>query len=312
MKGAAVRRLWIAGQWLLGILVAYFIVRTVSANWGQIRSSQARIEIDVGALVAGGAMVLASYGILISAWRAVLAGWEGGNRLRYLPAARVWCVSNLARYVPGKVWQIGGMATLAQRAGVSPWAAAGSAIIVQLVSVATGALITGLAAPEWKEHPWAVAVCGIVAASTAAALAWRRGTSFLGKWMSAAFGRPLDLAPVGKGALLLSAAVTTLAWLAQGLALYLCAVGLVGPTRLGIWSAIGIFTGGSLAGLLAVFTPGGLGVRETVLGIWLTPLMGYKRAIIVLVGSRLLVTATELLAAAITFPMRSVRDERAA
>ena len=306
------RRLWIALQWLLGLAVAYFVVTSVAANWDQIRRSEARISLHFGLLVAGAAMVLVSYAVLISAWRAVLAGWQGPTRLRYAQAARVWCISNLARYVPGKVWQIGGMATLAQRAGVSPWAAAGSAIIVQLVSVATGAMITGLAAPEWKAHPWAVAICGIVAAGTAAALASRRGTSMLAKWMSVMFGRTMELPPVGKGALLLSAAVTTVAWLAQGLALYFCAAGLVGPTRLGVWSAIGIFTGSSLAGLLAVFTPGGLGVREGVLGIWLTPLMGPRRAIIVLVGSRLMLTATELLAAAITYPMRSLRDDATA
>jgi hypothetical protein len=303
------RRLYVGLQWLLGLAVAYFVVTSVTANWDQIRSSQARIRLDAGALAVAAAMVLASYGVLISAWRAVLASWNGPTRLRYVEAARVWCVSNLARYVPGKVWQIGGMAALARRAGVSPWAAAGSAIIVQLVSVATGALITGLAAPEWKAHPWVVAGCGIVAGATAATLAWRQGTGALARGMSAMFRRPLRLAPVGKGALLLCAAITVVAWLAQGLALYLCAAGLVGPTDLGPWSAVGIFTGGTLAGLLAVFTPAGLGVREGVLGIWLTPLMGPRRAIIVLVGSRLMLTATELLAAAITFPVRNQRAE---
>ncbi len=171
------RRLWVGLQWLLGFAVLYFIVRAVATNWDAIKSSEGRIRLDPGALAAAAGIVLASYAILISAWRAVLAGW--GQRLRYPQAARVWCVSNLARYVPGKIWQICGMAALAQRAGVSPWAAAGSAIIVQLVSVATGALITGLAAPVWKDHPWIVAICGVVAASTAALLAWRRGTTLL-------------------------------------------------------------------------------------------------------------------------------------
>jgi len=305
-----VRRLWIAAQWLLGLAVAYFIVVTVAGNWNQIRSSQGRIVLDPAALAAAAAMVLASYAILISAWRAVLMGW--GERLHYAQAARVWCVSNLARYVPGKVWQVAGMAALAKRAGVSPWAAAGSAIIVQLVSVATGALVTAVAAPQWKEHPLAVAACGIVAASAAAALAWPRGTALLSRALSAMLGKPIELAPVGKGALLLSGVVTAIAWLAQGLALLLCAIGLIGPTDLGVWSAIGIFTGGSLAGLLAVFTPGGLGVREVVLGFWLAPFMGPRRAIIVLLGSRLMLTATELLAAAITFPMRAVRDDATA
>jgi uncharacterized membrane protein YbhN (UPF0104 family) len=297
------RRLWIALQLVVGLVVAYFVIRSVATNWGEIRSSATRIRLDPGALAAAAGIVLASYAVLITAWRAVLAGW--GERLPYPSAARVWCVSNLARYVPGKVWQIAGMATLAQKAGVSPWAAAGSAVIVQLVSIATGALITGLAAPQWKAHPLAVVACGAVAAAAAAVLAWEKGTAALARWVGAMLGRQFQLAPVGPGALLLSALVTALAWLAQGLALYLCSAGLVGPTALGVWAAIGIFTGGALAGLLAVFTPGGLGVREGVLLLWLTPVMGARRAIIVLVGSRLLLTFTELLAAAITFPLRT-------
>ncbi len=304
------RRLWLGLQWLLGLVVLYFVARSVAANWDQIRHSQARIHLDIGALGAAAAMVLASYAVMVGAWRAVLTGWRLPRRLSFVQAARVWSVSNLARYAPGKVWQIGGMAALAKRAGVSPWAATGSAITVQLVTLATGALITGLAAPEWKEHPWAVAVCGIVAAATATLLAWRRGTSVLARGIGAVLGRPLELTPVGQGPLVLSGVVTTLAWLAQGLALYLCAVGLIGPSGLGIWPAVGIFTGGSLAGQLAVFAPGGLGVREGVLAVWLAPLMGPRRAIIVLVGSRLMLTLTELLAAAITFPLRPQRDAR--
>lgn len=298
------RRLWLGLQWLLGLVVLYFVAVSLATNWSQIRDSQARMHLDLGVLFAAAAMVLASYAVMVGAWRAVLTGWPAPNRLGYAQAARVWCVSNLARYVPGKVLQIGEMAALGQRAGLSPWAAVGSSITVQVVTVASGALITGLAAPEWTAHPWAVAACGIVAAATATLLAWRRGTNVLGRWMSAIIGRPLELAPVGRGALAISGGVTTLAWLAQGLALYLCAVGLVGPTRLGFWSAVGIFTGGSLAGQLAVFTPGGLGVREGVLAVWLTPLMGPRRALIVLIGSRLMLTVTELLAAAITFPLR--------
>jgi hypothetical protein len=297
------RRLWVGLQWLLGLVVVFFVVRSVASNWGQIQSSEARVHLDAGALAAAAGIVLCSYAALISAWRAVLAGW--GERLRYPMAARVWCVSNLARYVPGKVWQIAGMAALAQRAGVSPWAAAGSAVIVQLVSIATGALITGLAAPQWKEHPLLLAGCGIVAGAAAAILAWGKGTRVLSRWIGGMLGRQLDLAPVGKEALLLAAAVTTLAWLAQGLALYLCALGLLGRTALTIWPAVGIFTGGYLAGLIAVFTPGGLGVREGVLLLWLTPPLGLKGAIVVSVGSRLLLTATELLAAAITVPLRT-------
>ena len=292
------RRLWLAVQWALVVAVAYFVTRSMAHNWTEIRNSGSVIHLDVGALAAAAGIVLATYALLIGAWRAVLLGW--GERLGYPTAARIWCLSNLARYVPGRVWQIAGMAALSQKAGITPWAAAGSAIIVQLL--ATGALVTGLAAPQ-SEHPAWVAAAGLVALLAALTLTWDRMTSLVSRWLSAALGRPFELRPVGKGALLLAAAVTTLAWLAYGLALYLCTAALLGRAALDVWTAIGVFTGSYVLGLIAVLTPGGLGVREGALLFWLTGPLGPAGALVVAIGSRLLMTATELIAALITFPL---------
>ncbi len=294
------RRLWLAVQRGLIVAVGFFVVRSVGRNWAEIRQSGSVIHLDVGALAAAAGIILATYALLIGAWRAVLLGW--GERLRYPAAARIWCLSNLARYVPGRIWQIAGMAALAQKAGITPWAAAGSAIIVQLLAIATGALITGLFAPQ-AEHPAWVAAAGLVALLAALTLTWGRMTGLVSRWLSAALGRPFELRPVGKGALLLSAAVTTLAWLAYGLALYLCTAALLGRAALDIGTAIGVFTGSYVLGLIAVLTPGGLGVREGALLFWLTGPLGPAGALVVAIGSRLLMTATELLAALITLPL---------
>lgn len=279
--------------------VAYFVAKSLVTNWDQIRQSGATIHFDAGALAAAAGIVLATYALLIGAWRAVLSGW--GERVRYPVAARIWCLSNLARYLPGRIWQIAGMATLAQRAGVTAWAAAGSAVIVQLLAIATGALVTGLTAPQ-ADHPLWVAASGVVAGLIAATLAWRRTTSLFSKWVSGALGRRVDLTPVGKGPLLVSAAVTTWAWIAYGLALYFCVAALLGRPAIGVSTAIGVFAGSYLAGLLAVFTPGGLGVRESVLYLWLAGPLGPAAALVVSIGSRLLLTATEVVAALITLP----------
>jgi len=294
------RRLWLVVQWVLVAAVAYFVMRSVAGNWTEIRHSGSVIHLDVGALAAAAGIILATYALLIGAWRAVLLGW--GERLRYPVAARIWCLSNLARYVPGRIWQIAGMAALAQQAGVTPWAAAGSAIIVQLLAVATGALVTGIAAPQ-AEHPVWVAAAGVVALLAALTLTWGRMTALVSRWLSAALGRPFELRPVGKGALLLAAAVTTLAWLTYGVALYLCTAALLGRAALDIGTAIGVFTGSYVLGLIAVLTPGGLGVREGALLFWLTGPLGPAGAFVVAIGSRLLMTATELLAALITLPL---------
>ena len=58
-------------------------------------------------------------------------------------AARIWTVSNLGKYLPGKVWAIAGMALMARQAGVSPAAATGSASALGGPAAALGAMAGG-------------------------------------------------------------------------------------------------------------------------------------------------------------------------
>src|SRR4051812_35912096 len=83
------------------------------------------------------------YFLLVLAWRSILRSW--GQDLDLWSAARIWTVSSLGKYIPGKVWAVAGMALLSQRAGVAPWAATGSAIIMQVLAIGTGAAVAGLA-----------------------------------------------------------------------------------------------------------------------------------------------------------------------
>jgi hypothetical protein len=296
------RLLWTAGQIIVIALILWFLGAYVRHNWDRIRESSAALRLDVGPLAVALLIILATYALLIAAWRAVLLGWR--ERIRYPAAARIWCLSNLARYLPGRIWQIAGMAALAQRAGVSAWAAAGSSIVVQLLSIATGALVTALFAPRLG-HPLLIGLGGAVTAAGAAALALPRPTALVARALSRIAGRPIELRAVEPGPLLLSAAITAGAWVAYGLALVYCAQGLVGGPALDVTVAIGVFTGSYIAGYLNVFTAGGLGTRELILVYWLTGPLGPMAALVVTFGSRLLMTLTELAAALITLPLRT-------
>lgn len=300
------RRAYFALQIVLAALVVGFVGRSVAGNWSEIRHAGAAIDLNARALAVSAGIILATYAMLISAWRAVLLGW--GERLRYPEAARIWCLSNLARYLPGRVWQIAGMAAMAQRAGVSPWAAAGSAVVVQLLAVATGALVTGLTATR-AERPLLVAGAGLAAGMATLVLAWRPATQLLTRALNATGRRGLRLEPVGKGPLALSAGITMLAWISYGLALYFFVQGILGQARLGVWTAVGAFTASYLVGLLLVFTPGGLGAREGAIYVLLAGPLGPAAAFAVMVGSRLLMTATEVLAALLTLPLSIPRTD---
>ena len=51
----------------------------------------------------------------------------GGSDCDGWTAARIWTVSSLGKYIPGKVWAVAGMALMSKEAGIEPWAATGSA-----------------------------------------------------------------------------------------------------------------------------------------------------------------------------------------
>ena len=293
------RRAWLALQVVIALGIVLFLYRYVARNWTEIRHAGSALDVHPWPLAAAAGIILLTYAMLIGAWDAVLRGW--GEHLPYRDAARIWCVSNLARYVPGRVWQIAGMAALAQQAGVSPWAAAGSAIVVQFLAIATGTLVTASFAPAFG-HPLLIVGAGLLTAGGAAALAWPQGATALSRLIQRVTGRAVELRAVRPGPLLLSAAITAVAWVLYGLALALCVRGLTGRD-IAFGGAIGVFTGSYVAGLVNIFTSAGLGTREVILVNWLTGPIGPAAAFVVTAGSRLLMTATEILAAALTIPL---------
>ena len=97
------------------------------------------------------ALFLASCSVLVIGyvWSASLWGRLvrdlGGPRLPVWTSVRVFMVANLGRYVPGKVWQIAGLAYLAKREGVQASVATGAAILGQGISL-LGATLIGIGA----------------------------------------------------------------------------------------------------------------------------------------------------------------------
>jgi len=97
-------------------------------------------------------------------------------------------------------------------------------------------------------------------------------------------------------------------WLAYGAAFRLLAIGLLGDAGVaqGSWGFyITAFTESYLAGVIAVFAPAGLLVREAALISILTPVLGGADAVILAVGARIWHTALELLSglAVLTIPI---------
>lgn len=286
---------WI--QALGGALVVFFVARYLARNWDEVRRAQLELTLRPGWVLASLVLVLGTYGILIESWRRMLAGW--GPLLGWWESARVWVISSMGKYIPGKVWAIAGMALLAQRRGVPPWAATASAILLQVVSIATGALIvgiTGIAALE-ASHPGSTIALWLLLAASVAGLAL-----VLSPRVSARLLRLVS--PGGDERLTPSAAAVgfgivanATAWVTYGVALWLLARGVLPGAGLGLSEAIGAFAASYIAGYLFLLAPGGLGVRESVFVIMLEPRIGLANALALAAVSRLAMTAADVLAA---------------
>jgi hypothetical protein len=275
-----------------------FAVRALVRNWDQLRSQPLAWRIEPGWLVLSALLVWLMYAVLIAAWRVMLGAW--GQRLDGWTAARIWTVSSLGKYVPGKVWAMAGMAVMSQRVGVAPWAATGSAVILQVLSIGTGAAVaaaTGAGALEAAHPGTRVALAALVLGSLVgiAVLFW---PPVLRRVLRLAGNRAdLDSAPAARG-IGFGVAANLVAWVGYGMSLWLLARGLLPDSRPGLLPAIAVFTASYLAGFLALLAPGGIGVREGVFILMLQGSIGIGAATALAIASRVLLTLTEFGAAA--------------
>jgi hypothetical protein len=286
---------WI--QAIGGALVVVFVVRYLAKNWDEVRRAQLELAFRPGWVVASLLLVLATYAILIESWRRMLAGW--GPLLGWWESARVWVISSMGKYIPGKVWAIAGMALLAQRRGVPPWAATASAVLLQVVSIATGVLIvgmTGIAALE-ERRPGSTVALGLLLAGSVAGLILVLSPTVSGRLLRLVSPGGTERLTPSAAAIGFGILANAAAWVMYGVALWMLARGVLPGAELGLIEAIGGFAASYIAGYLFLLAPGGLGVRESVFVIMLEPRIGLANALALAAISRLGMTAADVLAA---------------
>jgi glycosyltransferase 2 family protein len=283
-------------RWALALLIMAFVVRTFQRNWHDLRAQPVAWTFAPLPAVGSVLLVWGMYLLLIEAWRRMLAGW--GQALKPALAARIWVLSSLGKYVPGKVWAIAGMALMAREAGVAPWAATASAILLQALAVGTGAATAALAGGRAIEAyrpgmlPWlwmggAAAVAGVVA------LLHPR----VCRRLLTLTGMGPDVPTPGAGPILVGLVSNLLAWVGYGLAFWLLAAAVLPASALQPATAIAAFAASYVVGLITLIAPGGLVVREGLLIAMLSGPLGLGPATALAIASRVLLTITELGAA---------------
>lgn len=288
------RNLWRLARAGIAVVVLAFVIRAFARNWAEFRQMPLQLDIQAFGIVVAAVVVWLMYLGLIVAWRAFVVDW--GQKLTAMEAARIWSVSSLGKYIPGKVWAIAGMAMMARERGVAAWAATGSAILLQVLALGTGAIVVGLTGTAVLEESYPAIRVMLVVLSAASAVVV--GLLFYPGVTRQALSRFVPRgekvrAPAGS-VILLGAAANLVAWCGYGVAFWILGRAILPDLPLTVPAAIGAFTASYVAGFLALLAPGGLLVREGVIVLMLQGALGLPAATALAVASRLLLTVTEL------------------
>lgn len=238
--------------------------------------------------------VLGAYFVLIETWRIVLRGW--GHPLPFWDAARIWTVSNLGKYIPGKVWALSAMAVMSEAKGVSPVVAAGAAVLITLINTVVGFLVVAATGASVLKLPQVVIVLVFVVGLFIVSLPPLLPA--LGRHAGRLLGREIVVPQLPMRTILAAALLTAVAWYMYGLAFGTFVAAVLGHAPGSESLYVAIFAGSYLIGFVALFAPGGLGVREVVMADGLRRAgFAIGPAYLVVVASRLWLTVLEIVPA---------------
>ena len=298
------RRSW----WRTGLAVmlvaaaAVFLGLTIARNWRELAAFDWRVQwIQLAASVLALTAVL-GWGVVV--WKWVL------DRFEHPPVGvgtllRIWFASNLARYIPGKIWQFVGAAELARAAGLSRVVVLSSMVVHVGFSLLSAAAVSAAALAAWDAvplpsfplvllagaslflvHP-AVINAGLRLVPSAVhddVLRWN------GSWLH--------------GLILLGLSVFS--WALYGLAFALFLDAIIEIPAAAVFPLLGVNALSFLAGYLFPL-PAGLGARESAMALLLRPLAPVGVAAVAAMVSRLWTIAAELLGAALVLLLTAGR-----
>lgn len=239
-------------------------------------------------------LLLSTYFLTIEVWRAIVRRF--GVPLRFRDAVRLWSFSNLGRYVPGKVWQVVGVAALGKRHGITPAKAGGISFVSLGLMIGTGAMLGALFLPGSGANGIALRVLALVSGAALVLPAlFPRILPWIANRMPVKWGGGKRIEPPSRAFLLSVTFAFAVLWMLQGLSFFLLATSWTDLSWREYPRVAGAYAVSYVAGLLALFAPGGIGVREGLLGFALEPLASRGLPLrLAVVGSRVVGIAAEL------------------
>ncbi|MFQ5607468.1 MAG: lysylphosphatidylglycerol synthase transmembrane domain-containing protein [Candidatus Zixiibacteriota bacterium] len=309
------KRHWISRiiKFILAVVVAYFVWRQLSQNWQEVLKFE--WNIAPGELALSIALHLVTFAAFSKVWSWLIRAY--GINVQFRDAFKISYLASLGRYIPGKIWPVFGMVYLARQVGikesesVSSWAVA---MLYAILSSAVLCVALALIDPSIRNGLFELASSAVIVAlaigalSVSAALLLLPGAAarMLNLGLRILRRDPISLEITRRTSVTIFLGYLA-CWILYGAAFWLFIGAMTDQVELPALVGIGAFVIAYQMGYLAIFVPGGIGVRELALAAILGPFVG-EAAIGIALAARIWNLAVEILATVIAFNIRAPRE----
>ncbi len=278
---------------VLGLVLAFgFIGNAIHKNWQNLLKVE--LEFDLPYMVGTILFFTAAYYTAFFAWNAILQSI--GLKTTVRSTQYNWFVSNLWKYVPGKVWTISSRAYLHKKQNHSVDMIVSATFLEALFSYSISVLVViGLMVYLNDMGAYFLPLISVLAIFCLA-LSPKVFTKAINFALKIIKRDPIkiDLSP---GARIKISLIYLIFIGIQGIGFWVYIKALFPELSPNYFSTLFALTFSNLIGMLAFFVPKGVGVRESFIVLLLSPVISEPKAIIVSLSLRLWLIAIELIVA---------------
>ena len=283
------------------VTIFYFLGRSLYRNWRQVDFMHLHFNVP---LLMVSFFFLWTYSLLsVYGWRLILKRLN--ISLSFLKGLRIFFYSELGKYLPGKIWTFAGRMYFCQKIGIPNSKTFVSMVLELALTIISGILIfliSLLFSSRFRMdiNPFLLVIVGVLILTNIHPKILVRIINF--------FLRLLKKEPIridlNFSQILIMTAYYCIIWFCFGIAFYFLinSVTFITPSKIPILT--GSFAISNTIGVMALFAPAGLGVREGILAVLLNNFFPISLAILLSLLSRIWVSIGELVMMGISTRIR--------
>ena len=295
-----------AGILIAGILL-YFLIKPFVQTHTELKD--ATFQIHWGWLVCSFGAILFYWSVYLYPFATLLSGFSK-KLVSFRAAFTLFHLANITRYLPGRIWGVVRLLSLSRQFGLNKTVVGSSLTLHVGIETALGGLIgvSLIFSPKMRETALGMIdkISGHTTLLSLAGIGILIGTLFLIPKVSTRVREFLKtLTSLGQHSRLWTDVITghVLLWVCQGFAFFLFVRSFVSVA----WTDAGVLTAcfafAWVIGFLSFLTPGGLGIREGLLGLLLANYMSAPQATLVALLCRVWMLSAEIVLAGVALTL---------